>query len=59
MQMPDPAVPARTPIDDLAPLAQASILLNGPETFKGRKLGILVSDGVARAMERLPAAQSS
>ncbi len=45
MQMPDPTEPARTPIDDLAPSPKLSILENGPDSFKGRKLGILVSDG--------------
>ena len=45
-QLPAPAEPARMPIDDLAPSPKLSILLNGPKSFKGRKLGILVSDGV-------------
>jgi len=39
----DAAVPCR---DDLRPSAALSILKNGPERFEGRKLGILVSDGV-------------
>jgi len=57
MQMPAPAEPARTPIDDLAPSPKLSILLNGPDSFKGRKLGILVSDGVDDAgLEALIAA---
>lgn len=43
--MPAPARAAR-PTRDEAPSAALSILKNGPETFKGRKLGILVSDGV-------------
>jgi catalase len=60
MQMPDPAEPARTPIDDLAPSPKLSILLNGPESFKGRKLGILVSDGVDDAgLDALIAAAES
>jgi len=39
----DAAVPCR---DDLKPSPALSILRNGPERFEGRKLGILISDGV-------------
>ncbi len=45
-EMPDPAdaaVPTRT---DLDPSAALSIIAKGPKRFEGRKLGILVSDGV-------------
>jgi catalase len=38
----DAAVPTR---EDLPPSPRLSIVLNGPESFKGRKLGILVTDG--------------
>jgi len=41
--------PARRPID-LDPSPKLSILLNGPASFKGRKLGILVTDGVDAAL---------
>lgn len=37
------AIPART---DLAPSPALSILKNGPQDFKGRKIGILLSDGI-------------
>ncbi|MFY8325669.1 catalase [Pseudoalteromonas sp. ZZD1] len=44
-QMPEPAEAARETRQDL-PLSDAlSILKNAPNTFKGRKLGILVSEG--------------
>ena len=39
--------PAREPIVDLPPSRALSIALNGPMSFEGRKLGILVSDGVS------------
>src|SRR5690606_10394451 len=43
--MPPASVPARPPITDL-PLSPAlSILANGPESFAGRKFGVLVTDG--------------
>ena len=45
MDLPGAAVAARKPINDL-PLSDAlSILKNGPDSFKGRKLGILMTDG--------------
>jgi catalase len=43
--MPEPATPARTPILDLPPSLPLSILSNGPDSFRGRKIGILASDG--------------
>jgi catalase len=43
--LPKPAEPARAIIEDLEPSKALSILENGPESFKGRKLGILVTDG--------------
>ena len=46
VEMPKAATAARPLVEDSAPSPALSILLNGPESFKGRKLGILVSDGV-------------
>ena len=45
MDLPDAAISARKPITDLPPSDALSILKNGPDSFKGRKLGILMSDG--------------
>jgi catalase len=42
---PAPSDPARPPITDLPPSPALSIVLNGPETFAGRKIGVLVTDG--------------
>jgi catalase len=42
--LPDPLPPAREPID-LPPSQALSILANGPESLRGRKLGVLVADG--------------
>jgi catalase len=44
--MPKPAEPARPVVTSLKPSPALSILANAPDTFKGRKLGVLVSDGV-------------
>ncbi len=44
--LPKPATPARKIIKDLPPSKALSIIENGPKNFKGRKLGILVTDGV-------------
>jgi catalase len=44
--MPKPAEAARSPRTDLKALPSLSILRNCPETFTGRKVGVLVSDGV-------------
>ncbi|MFT8808952.1 catalase [Gluconobacter sp.] len=44
-KMPTPAPAARTPLTDLPASNPLSILKNGPKTFKGRKLGVLVTDG--------------
>ncbi|MDT0576843.1 catalase [Croceicoccus sp. F390] len=43
--LPDKVPVARVPIADLPPSDALSILKNGPESFKGRKLGIYISDG--------------
>jgi catalase len=45
LDLPAPAKPARKPITDLAPSDALSIVKNGPQSFKGRKLGILMTDG--------------
>jgi catalase len=44
-ELPDPAPAAAAPRTDLPPSDALSIVKNGPESFAGRKLGILVSDG--------------
>jgi len=49
-ELPKAAEPARPVITDLPPSPKLSILANPPGTFKGRKLGILVSDGVDSAL---------
>lgn len=53
-----PAVQAARPTrTDLAPSTALSILKNGPTSFKGRHLGILITDGVeARMVAALKAA---
>jgi catalase len=45
LPLPDPAQAARPTITDLPPSDALSILKNGPLSFKGRKLGILLTDG--------------
>jgi catalase len=45
-EMPRPAEAARATRRDLKKSPALSILFNGPETFEGRKVGALVSDGV-------------
>ncbi len=45
-EMPKPADAARPILDKLKKSSSLSILLNGPKNFKGRKLGILITDGV-------------
>jgi catalase len=48
--LPDPSAPARRPITDLPPSPALSIVANGPESFAGRKIGALVTDGVDAAL---------
>jgi catalase len=58
-EMPAPAAAARPTRQDLPPSPALSIMRNGPESFAGRKVGALVTDGVdakilqalARALE--------
>ena len=38
-------MPARPPLADLPPSPALSILANGPESFAGRKFGVLITDG--------------
>ena len=45
-KLPEAAEPARPVVTDLEPSDALSIAKNGPESFAGRKVGILVSDGV-------------
>jgi catalase len=45
-KMPKPADAAVPTRDDLEPSPALSIINNGPDSFKGRKMGVLVSDGV-------------
>ena len=46
LEMPEPAEAAMPTREDLPVSDALSILKNAPSTFKGRKLGILVSDGI-------------
>jgi catalase len=48
--LPGAAVAAREPLTDLPPSDKLSIVKNGPDSFKGRKLGILLSDGADAAI---------
>jgi catalase len=45
-ELPEPLPAARTPRTDLPESPALSILRNGPGTFAGRKLGILITEGV-------------
>ena len=47
--LPDPLPAAREPVRDLSASPALSILVNGPDSFAGRKIGILVTDGVDAA----------
>jgi catalase len=47
--LPDPLPAAREPVRDLPASTALSILANGPDSFAGRKIGILVTDGVDAA----------
>lgn len=44
-KLPEPAEAAVPPRDDLPASPALSIILNGPESFAGRKIGVLVSNG--------------
>jgi catalase len=45
-ELPERVAPAREPVTGLPPSAALSIMRNGPENFAGRKIGILVTDGI-------------
>jgi catalase len=49
-EMPKPADAAKPTRQDLKKSPALSIVLNGPKSFKGRKMGALVTDGVDIAM---------
>ena len=44
-RLPRATSPAVKPVVDLPPSPALSILANPPDTFAGRKLGVLVTDG--------------
>jgi catalase len=45
VELPEPAVAAQRTRDDLEPSDALSIVLRGPKSFEGRKLGVLLTDG--------------
>jgi catalase len=49
-ELPKPADAAVKPRDDLEPSPALSIIENGPESFAGRKVGVLVSPGADAAL---------
>jgi catalase len=49
-ELPEPLPAARPSIRDLAPSPALSIINNGPQSFAGRKIGVLVTDGVDAAL---------
>ena len=54
--LPERSEPAAEPHTGLAPSPALSIVLNGPDRFEGRKIGVLVSDGAdASVIEMLEA----
>jgi catalase len=56
-ELPKPADAAVAPRDDLEPSPALSIIENGPESFAGRKVGVLVSPGAdAALLKRLQSA---
>ncbi|MTV27161.1 catalase [Nitriliruptoraceae bacterium ZYF776] len=57
LELPAPAEAARPTRTDLAPSPALSIIENGPDSFRGRKVGILVTDGTdAATLDALVAA---
>ncbi len=50
LPVPKAAAAASKPITDLPPSDPLSIVKNGPDSFKGRKLGILLTDGADAAI---------
>ncbi|MEP9368947.1 catalase [Xanthobacter sp. VNH20] len=56
-ELPEPADAAITPRDDLPASPALSIIQNGPPSFAGRKVGVLVSNGCdGKLLKRLQAA---
>jgi catalase len=49
-EMPKAAKPAMEPRQDLEPSPKLSILANAPDSFEGRKVGVLMTDGVDVAL---------
>jgi len=49
-ELPEAIVPAREPVTGLAPSPALSIIRNGPDSFTGRKLGVLVTDDADAGM---------
>ena len=49
-ELPEPLPPAREPRTDLPESPALSIIANGPGSFEGRKLGVLVTDGADAAL---------
>ena len=49
-EVPPPSKPAKAPINDLPPSNALSIALNGPKSFMGRKIGVLVTEGVDQVL---------
>ncbi|MDQ1480071.1 MAG: catalase [Actinomycetota bacterium] len=49
-EVPERSVPAREPINGLDPSIALSIIANAAGTFEGRKVGVLVDDGVDAAL---------
>lgn len=45
-EVPKPHAPRREVVEGLKPSDALSILKNGPDSFKGRKLGVLLTDGI-------------
>jgi catalase len=45
-ELPEPEKAARRTLTDLKPSSALSIVRNGPGNFKGRKLGVLITDGI-------------
>lgn len=45
-----PAKPAKEPLAELKPSKALSIIRNGPKSFAGRKVGVLVTDGSDRKL---------
>ncbi|MGF7147349.1 catalase [Sphingomonas zeicaulis] len=50
LAVPEPAKAARPTQEGLPPSAALSIVANGPKSFKGRKLGVLLTDGSDAAL---------